>query len=48
MRFPVLLLACISGLAIFGAQAASADMKGPHVPIYAAAYGAREGRRPRR
>ena len=43
MRFPVLLLACISGLAVFGAQTASAsaseDMKGPSVSIFAAAYG---------
>jgi plastocyanin len=40
MRFPVLLLAFVSGLAVFGAPLAAADTGGPNVPIYAAAYGA--------
>jgi plastocyanin len=40
MRFPVLLLAVVSGLAAFGAPLAAADTAGPSVPIYAAAYGA--------
>jgi plastocyanin len=40
MRFPVLLLAFVSGLAAFGAPLASADTKGPSVSILATAFGA--------
>jgi plastocyanin len=40
MRFPVLVLALVSGLTVFGAPIAAADTGGPSVPIYTAAYGA--------
>jgi plastocyanin len=39
MRLRVLLPAFVSGLVAIGAPAAAADTKGPHVPIFTAAYG---------